>query len=253
MSFDRAYKKWSYIHAGIVTILAFAVEAEALRLPGGVALTLWTPLALARLFHLGRRLHPDGPGPALPNLLTSARILAATALLGLFALDALQPEIGEALRGGAGWYLMAALLLVEVTDFFDGYLARRFHSGGFGVTWDMESDAIYALSLTLMVRHLHEGAGFVLAIGLMRYVYVLLWREDATLPGVAVERPRVQQLYSKTTTAVLVTALIVVMAPVVGATLQRVTLGVVLAMQLFSFGWDMALQIRAWHRQGRPA
>lgn len=253
MSFDRAYKKWSYIHAGVVTILAFVAEAEGLRLPAGLALTLWTPLALARLFSLGGRLHPDGPGPRLPNLLTSARILAATVLLGLLAADTLLPDIGTALRGGGGWYLVAALLLVEVTDFFDGYLARRSRSGGFGVTWDMESDAIYALSLTLMLRHLHEGAGFVLAIGLMRYVYVLLWREDGTLPGVTVERPRIQRLFSKTTTAVLVTALIVVMAPIVGATLQTITLGVVLAMQLFSFGWDMALQIRAWSRQGRPA
>jgi phosphatidylglycerophosphate synthase len=165
----------------------------------------------------------------------------------LTAANSLIPEIGAFLRSSGGWILVGTLLLVEVTDFVDGRMARKHQSGSFGSTWDMESDAIYALALSLTVRHIFAVEYHVLLIGLMRYLYVLLWHYEGSRTAV----PRVHELYAKTATAVLVTTLIVVMAPPITGSLRAVSVGIVLFMQLISFGWDIALQLRPLARERR--
>jgi phosphatidylglycerophosphate synthase len=247
MSFDQRYERWSYLHAAVAVLGVAVFEIAVVQAVAGAFMAVWTTAALTALYVTARHRHPEGTGVAIANLLTSVRVGAAVSLFLLVSASALVPAVGAFLRSSGGWLLVGALLLVEVTDFLDGRLARKHQSGSFGSTWDMESDAIYALALSLAVRHLFAADFFVLFIGLMRYLYVLLWRSQ----GVRGFVPRAHELYAKTTTAVLVTTLIVVMAPPVQTNLRTVSLVIVLLLQLVSFGWDIALQVRPLARESK--
>ena len=238
--FERGYRRWTLVHAAVVVSLVVAAEIKPLSAPVFGLLGLWIAGAMWVLFVLARRRHPDGPGPRLPNALTASRTVAAVALMAAMALGSRWPQVRDVATGSAGWWLVAVLLLVELTDYLDGKLARRAHAGRFGSVWDMETDAVFALALTVVNRHLHGVGIYVLLIGLMRYLYVLLWHHE-TVP---VSAPPIQKLFSKTTTAVLVTTLIVVLAPVIDSRFRATILIVVLGMQVTSFAWDIWLQWR---------
>lgn len=237
-TFADAYHRWNLTHASAVVVLVLVAQFALLRPVALALLALWIAGALGALFLLGRRVHPDGAGPAMANLLTATRVVVAVALVGIVVVTAYVPEAAAALRSSLGWYLVGMLLVVELTDLLDGHVARRLNAGAFGATWDMESDAAYALALSLAVRHVHEAPVFVLLIGLLRYLYVLLWHYDREPTAV----PRAYKLFAKTTTAILVTTLILALLPPVGDTLRAVSLLVVLGLQLVSFGWDLVLQ-----------
>lgn len=239
--FERIYHWWNQIHAAVITILVIAAELQALRPAALLALAVWTPGALLALYRLADRFHPDGAGALVPNLLTSTRVAAAGSLFALVAADTFFPVVGEALRGGWGFPAVGILLLVELTDFFDGLVARRVKTGRFGSTWDMESDAVFAVALAVSVRHLHGVAPHVLAIGLMRYLYVLLWRYD----GDPVVLPRIYKMYAKTTAAIVVTSLILGLVPVLTAGVRRIGYLAVLLLLIISFSWDLVLQRRS--------
>lgn len=238
--FARVYRVWTLVHAAIAVSLVVAAEIVPHPAPVFWMLGLWIAGAMWILFVLALRRHPDGPGPLLPNVLTASRTVAAVVLMAAMALGSRSPQVRELATGSAGWWLVALLLLVELTDYLDGKLARRAGAGRFGSIWDMETDAVFALALTVVNRHLHAVGAYVLLIGLMRYLYVLLWHHE-TVP---VSAPPIQKLFSKTTTAVLVTTLIVVLAPVIGPRFRATSLIVVLAMQVTSFAWDLWLQWR---------
>lgn len=244
-SFDRFYRVWSFIHAGVIVVLVVLTEIIGTRSVALAILGAWIALALGLLFAVARVVHPDGSGPAIPNLLTTTRVIAASLFLGLLVANELHPAVGDLARSSAGWFLVAGLLIVEATDFFDGRIARRLNAGAFGAIWDMENDVVYAIALTLALRHLHGVAIFVLVIGLMRPLYVLLWRHEAK----PVDPPRAYIMFAKTTTAVIVSAMIVAMVPVLPSQARTVVLLVVLTMQLISFGWDLLLQAKAPARE----
>ncbi|MFW5744024.1 MAG: CDP-alcohol phosphatidyltransferase family protein [Spirochaetota bacterium] len=244
-TFSDAYHRWNLTHAAAMVVLVLVAQFTLLRPVALALLAVWIVGALGTLFVLGRRLHPDGAGPASANLLTATRGVAAAALIAIVVVTAYVPEAATALRSAGGWYLVGMLLVVELTDLLDGHVARRLNAGAFGATWDMESDAAYALALSLAVRHVHEAPVFVLLIGLLRYLYVLLWHYDRE-PTVV---PRAYKLFAKTTTAILVTTLILALLPPVGDTLRAVSLLVVLGLQLVSFGWDLVLQRSAGERR----
>ena len=239
-SFDSAYRLWGFAHAGVAVAAVAGGELLATPAPVFGFLAVWTVFAMAFLFLLAARRHPDGTGPRLANALTSVRAAAAALLLAGLALGAVWPPARILAQGRTGWWLVAVLLLVEVTDFLDGRVARRLNAGRFGSIWDMENDAVFALALSIANRHLHAAGTYVLLIGLMRYLYVLLWHRER----VPVRAPRIQTLFSKTTTAVLVTTLIVVLAPAVSPALRAACIAVILGMQITSFAWDIVLQVR---------
>lgn len=243
--FDRFYHWWNQGHAAVITLLVVAAEFPVVSRIALIALSAWVPLAMLVLFLAAWRIHPDGPGSLIPNILTTVRVAAGVALLLLIALNPFYPGVGAFLRDMTGFVLVAALLLVEVTDFFDGYAARRRKTGRFGSTWDMESDAVFAMTLALTLRHFHGVAPHVLAIGLMKYLYVLFSRYDGDPP----EPPSSYKKYAKTVAATLVIALIVGLAPVLGPVVRNVGFAVILALQLSSFGWDFLLRLKS--RNGR--
>lgn len=259
MTFDRVYHWWNVTHAAILTAgtllvvvsrvvgMERAVPVTAISLP---AMAGWSAVALGGLYLASRRLsvpqgnseESDSRGPVswIPDTVTAVRGVAAVALLWVL------PAAGQ-WSAGTVWAVGWALALVELTDFFDGRLARRFGPSAFGAVWDMENDALFTLSLSLLV-YLHYGmAPFVLLLGLMRYLYVLVWRFDGDPITVSPAYKR----FAKTTAAAIVVTLIVAVAPTVPSGVRRAALSVVLGMQLMSFGWDLVLQYRALRRAGR--
>lgn len=261
MTFDRAYHWWNLTHAAILTagtlVLVMTQVADDAGRASGVASTIlpamagWSAVALGLLYIASRRLSfvqsnsegSDAGGPAhwIPDALTAVRGTAAVALL--WAL----PAVGQ-WSAGTVWAVGSTLALVELTDFFDGRAARRFGPSAFGAVWDMENDALFTLSLSLLVYLRYGVAPLVLLLGLMRYLYVLVWRFDSDPITVSPAYKR----FAKTTAAAIVVTLIVTVAPLVPSQVRRMALAVVLVMQLVSFGWDLILQYRALRLSGSP-
>jgi phosphatidylglycerophosphate synthase len=229
-AFQRFYRRWNIVNALVVTAGSTAIATGAVTL--APALAGWVLASMATLFVAARVLLPGGTGHPLPNSLTALRAVAAVAVLAAVPAIATAPET----------LLTVALLLalVETTDFCDGRLARRLGASEFGASWDMESDAIFTLSLSLLLRAAYGVPVFLLLLGLMRYLYVLLWRY-VTDP-VAV--PRGYKRFARVTAATIVVTMIVVVAPVIPSWLRLTALSVVLSMQVVSFGWDLLLQRR---------
>lgn len=239
-SFEKSYHRWNLTHAAAVSLFVAGTQIPVTSLASSTALAIWVAVALPLLFVLGYRLHPDGAGPGLPNALTASRALGAAVLLGLvgFLKADLVPE--QVLRGSVAWWLAGGLGIITLTDFFDGRIARRLHAGRFGETWDMECDAAFVLGLSLLLRTIYPVPISVLFIGLMRYLYVLLWRYDSDPADV----PRAYKLYAKTVTAILVTGLILGLIPVISSAIRVVLLSILLTLQGISFLWDLILQRR---------
>lgn len=245
--FATFYHRWNLLHALALTagtvVLALARPTSPVVLrSAALALALWSAGAVFLLYRAGRRFLSDGSmGNGLSNLLTAAR---GTAAVGLFVLVALVPVIPTP----GVWLLVAVLGLVEVTDFLDGYTARRAAARGqhsdFGPTWDMEHDALFTLAISVALLVYYNLPVFVLAIGLMRYAYVVVCRVD----GDPVVLPRAYKVFAKTVAAAIVITGITTLAPIIPDWLRLGSLAVVLGLQSLSFGWDWILQ-----RRSRPA
>ena len=70
----------------------------------------------------------------LPNMLTLSRIVAIPLVVACFWLD----------RGWAQWFSMALFVTAAVTDWFDGYFARRYHQiSRFGRFLDPIADKLF--------------------------------------------------------------------------------------------------------------
>ncbi len=236
VAFIAHYRRWNVQHAGMVILLVAVSELPISFFPATALLAVWVALSMFRLWRL-RALSPVGSPWA--DALTTVRTVATVLLLSGLSMTPTGAVHGFFSSGGR-WVVVGALLAVESTDFFDGRVARRGLIGLFGPVWDMETDSVFALALAMANRHLLEVGPFVLAIGLMRFLYVLFWREE----GSQAPKPHIFVLYAKTTTAMLVVVMIFVLAPPVGPYLRRAALLIVLMLQIISFGWDMYLQRR---------
>ncbi|PZO87015.1 MAG: CDP-diacylglycerol--glycerol-3-phosphate 3-phosphatidyltransferase [Micavibrio aeruginosavorus] len=76
----------------------------------------------------------------LPNILTVSRILLLPVLIGLFFVPGAM----------AAWWALWIYIFCAVTDFFDGYLARKYGTtSGFGTFLDPISDKIMVASLLM--------------------------------------------------------------------------------------------------------
>ena len=81
----------------------------------------------------------------LPNMLTLSRIVAIPLVVACFWLD----------RGWAQWLSMILFVIAAVTDWFDGYFARRYHQiSHFGRFLDPIADKLLvAAALTLITGY----------------------------------------------------------------------------------------------------
>ena len=104
------------------------------------------------------------------NWVTAARAAYAVCLLGygIWALAVVHSPTAT-LR----WFWVVGALGALALDGVDGRLARRLGQvSAFGARFDMEADAATLLGLTLLVWLCDQAGPWVLAIGLMRYIFV---------------------------------------------------------------------------------
>lgn len=151
---------------------------------------------------------------------------------------------GAAVAGGPAsvpaWSLAAVVAAALSLDAVDGWLARRFRlSSGFGARFDLEIDALLILVLALLVWQTGRVGPWVLAIGLMRYAYLLAgWlvpRLDRPLPP------------SRRRQAVCVqqgVTLLLCLLPPVGALLANAIAAAALLSLLASFAADLIYLLR---------
>jgi phosphatidylglycerophosphate synthase len=170
------------------------------------------------------------------NLVTATRSAMVAIIAGLVVASFAGPIPVPLLIG----LVVPALLL----DAVDGWVARR--TGGIselGARFDMEVDAFLLLVLSVYVAPLLGS--WVLAIGLMRYAFVVAgWM----LPWMRVELP--PRFWRKVVTAVQGIALTVAASGLV-PTLAAVLVAVALALLVESFGRDvvwLAMRNRARSR-----
>jgi phosphatidylglycerophosphate synthase len=125
-------------------------------------------------------------------------------------------------------------IVVAALDGVDGWLARRSAlSSAFGARFDMETDALLILVLSLLAWHHGKAGAWVLLSGLLRYLFLL-----AGGLGVWMRRPLCPSRRRQTVCVVQVVALIVVMLPIVHPPLSIWIAGAALAALAYSFTVD---------------
>lgn len=81
----------------------------------------------------------------LANILTISRLLLLPVMIGLFYLE-------SAWGGFAMWLCFVLYVIASVTDYFDGYVARKLNQvTAFGTFLDPISDKIFVATLLLML------------------------------------------------------------------------------------------------------
>ena len=80
---------------------------------------------------------------------------------------------GESATSAAAWCAVVTAGCVLALDGVDGWLARRLgEATDFGARFDMETDALFILAASWMVWHSGTAGPWILASGLMRYLFV---------------------------------------------------------------------------------
>ncbi|AKS43295.1 CDP-alcohol phosphatidyltransferase family protein [Wenzhouxiangella marina] len=152
--------------------------------------------------------------------------------------------VEQSIFAGGSWLVIGLALFALVLDGIDGRLARRLgQSSDFGARFDMEVDAalILVLSAGLLVG---ERVGpWVLAIGLMRYAFLLAM---AGWPWLAATLP--PSFRRKLICVWQVSALMVALIPGLPAPLIVLALASALALLSFSFALDILWLIRRQRR-----
>ncbi len=163
-------------------------------------------------------------GPA--NFVTMIRAILVALVAGVIG----RPATPEVL-----WFVIGLVGVMGALDGLDGWLARRTGmASAFGARFDMETDALLVLVLSVLVWQ-HEKAGaWVLLCGLMRYGFVAAgW----LLPWLA--RPLRSTWRGKAVAVGQLVGLGVALAPVVPAPPSAIAAAGALAALAWSFGIDV--------------
>ncbi|WP_017600123.1 CDP-alcohol phosphatidyltransferase family protein [Nocardiopsis lucentensis] len=138
-----------------------------------------------------------------------------------------------AVDGGPVWALVGLASLALVLDLVDGAVARGSGTeSDFGAAFDMETDALLIMVLSAFVS-LSLGA-WVLAIGLMRYVF-----GAAALVAPWLRAPLPPSRARKVVAALQGVALAVAASGVLPSAASTALVGVALAALVWSFGRDV--------------
>jgi phosphatidylglycerophosphate synthase len=162
-------------------------------------------------------------GPA--NAVTGARALAVALIAGI----AFGPRVPP-----PSWALVLLASMTATADGFDGVLARRSGiASRFGARFDMEVDAGLVLVLSILVWRAAGVGPWIVAAGLMRYAFVAAaW----PLPWMGADLPPSRR--RQATCVAQIIALIVALAPGLGASARSLVSAVGLALLAWSFGID---------------
>jgi phosphatidylglycerophosphate synthase len=211
-----------------VAELTAAFAAPALHLSSRFALQSGA-IFLAVMVIAARRVQAYHPHPRFgsANILTSIR-LALVALM--------TAAVGEPHTPALAWAATAVALVASALDGADGWLAR--HSGlvsRFGARFDMETDALLIMALAVLAWRWERAGAWVLACGLMRYVFVAsAW----AWPWLS--NPLPPSFRRKAVCVVQIVGLAIIVAPVMTPPLGVALAAATLAMLTWSFAVDVA-------------
>ncbi len=106
----------------------------------------------------------------IPTLLTWARIVAIPAIVGVYYLD-WQPQ-------SANLFSTVLFVVVALTDWLDGYLARRLNqTSSFGAFLDPVADKLMVCAALLVLLHLHRVDALVSLVIVGREITISALRE----------------------------------------------------------------------------
>ena len=139
--------------------------------PGGALVSVGLFALLACVIAYLMRAHYPHTRLGSANAVTLLRAALVCALVAPLAAEVFAPA---PIPSQARWLITAIATLALVLDGLDGWLARRSGlSSSFGARFDMEVDAALGLILALSVAIAGTVGVWVLALGAMRYAYVL--------------------------------------------------------------------------------
>jgi len=149
--------------------------------------------------------------------------------------------IGEPETPGLAPAAVAAGTVVALLDGVDGWLARRSRmASAFGGRFDMETDALLIMVLSVLVWQHDKAGAWVLAAGLLRYAFVAAgW----LLPWMAGDLTSTRR--AKTVAVLSVVGLSLSLAPLVARPLSARVAAVTLAF----LAWSFAVDVRRLWRQ----
>ena len=171
------------------------------------------------------------------NRVTLARGAMTALLLAL---------IGESSTSAGAWFAVILASLVVTMDGVDGWFARsRGDTSEFGARFDMEIDALLIFGAAALVWQYGKAGPWVLAAGLMRYVFVA---SSYLLPWMRRKLPRSRR--RQTICVVGALSLTVCLAPPLLPPISDVVALAGLALLSGSFAIDVAWLART---SGRPS
>jgi len=169
-----------------------------------------------------------GPG----NLVTLGRAALVCLVTAL---------VGERAGAAMATTAVVAAAAAAVLDGVDGRLARRSGTASaFGARFDMETDALLILGLSVLVWQHGKAGAWVIACGLMRYGFVAVGR---LLPWMA--GPLSPTLRGRAVAVGQVVGLCVALAPIVPNELSVPVAALTLAALTWSFATDI---VRLWRQ-----
>lgn len=219
--------------AGQVMVMVILATTVDLGLAGWLT-GLAFGVALSAL--LDRAMHRVGAGTFGPaDWVTLIRATLVGGVTALIADSIHRPAAIAALVVPATVVLATLALLLDAVD---GQVARRTGTeSGLGARFDMEVDAFLILVLSLYVAR--SIGGWVVAIGAMRYLYVVAsW----VLPWM--REPLPARYWRKVVAAIQGIVLVVAVSGVLPAPVTVAGVAVSLALLVESFGRDIAWQWR---------
>ncbi|PCM45626.1 CDP-alcohol phosphatidyltransferase family protein [Marinobacter sp. ANT_B65] len=152
----------------------------------------------------------------------------------IIALVAASPFISTSSDTALWFYAMGALLAL-ILDGVDGKLARVTNSQSvFGARFDMEMDALLILGLCLAVMVSGKAGPWVLALGVMRYLFVAAASAFNWL-----NRPLPESFRRKTICVWQIVTLLIAILPPVPSTFAGITLATALLLLAWSFMTDV--------------
>jgi phosphatidylglycerophosphate synthase len=159
----------SAVATKLTALVAVALLAASARagLPVGPLYAFKAPAAFAVLMLVSigflQQHHPFSRFGAA-NQITTVRALLVTLIVGL---------VGEAPSPAIATGAVAASLVVTLLDGVDGWLARRHRTASaFGARFDMETDALLILALSILAWRFGKAGAWVILSGAMRYAFV---------------------------------------------------------------------------------
>ena len=177
------------------------------------------------------------------NNVTTARIGIAVVLAGFIPVAA---ELTSSIAWL--WAITIAAAFALCVDGLDGYLARKTGlCSAFGARFDMETDALLALVITLLVWQSGTAGFWVLALGLMRYAFLA-----ASMFLTPLRAPLFPSLRRKTVCVIQVGALCLMLCPWFTSVQVSVIGMAALVCLVYSFFVDIVWLFRAPSRLTKP-